>query len=269
MKNSFATYVFSLYWLFETLTTVGYGDFTGSTSLEYCITMVFEFVGFCSNAVLIGIMTNFFSNQVTYDDLLHEKLSEMDLWMRRLELSYKPYYIPPRLGKLIQDTVADAFHFDFNLIVEEYTLYQQLAPKMQTELINKIFGRFMSRFKYFFNSCEQGFRNEFVIQLYARIHPPNKEIQRYGREAEEVVLILSGQVNMFTKRGTKFMQLPANSLFNDYQLLFNLKSNITFKSFTPRYESEAQMQAVENRTRTMNLNGEKFQDLLELYPETA
>ena len=140
---------------------------------------------------------------------------------------------------------------------------------MQTELINKIFSRFISRFKYFFNSCESGFRNEFVIYLYARIHGPCKVIQRYGREAGEIVLITDGQVDMFTKRGTKFMQLPAHSLFNDYQLLFDLKSNITFKSFTPMFQNEKQMLLAENQTRTMNLDGEKFQSLLELYPETA
>jgi len=68
-------------------------------------------------------MANFFGTEITFEDLLHERLNQMDLWMRRIELSYKPYYMPRKLGKSIQDTVADAFHFDFNLIVEEYNLY--------------------------------------------------------------------------------------------------------------------------------------------------
>lgn len=41
---------------------------------------------------------------------------------------------------------------------------------MQTELIMKIFSKFISRFKYFFNSCEVGFRNEFIIWLFARVY---------------------------------------------------------------------------------------------------
>ena len=109
---------------------------------------------------------------------------------------------------------------------------------MQTELIKLIFGKFMSRFKHFFNSCETGFRNEFIIWLYARVHSPNKVIQSYGKEADEVVLILSGQVDMFTRQGSKFMMLPPDSLFNDYQLLFKLKSNITYKSWTPMFQTE-------------------------------
>ena len=49
----------------------------------------------------------------------------------------------------------------------------------------------MGRFKHFFNSCEAGFRNEFIIWLYARVYSPNKKIQSYGKEADEVVLILT------------------------------------------------------------------------------
>ena len=127
----------------------------------------------------------------------------------------------------------------------------------------------MNQFKYFFNSCEKGFRNEFVIWLYARVYFPNQTIQRYGREPEEVVLILSGQVDMFTKAADKFMVLPEHSIFNDYQLICNLKSNILFKSHTPTFTNEKDMDREENLVRTMNLDGEKFQDLLELYPETA
>ena len=78
------------------------------------------------------------------------------------------------------------------------------------------------------------------------MHPPKTEIQQYGKEAVEVVLITSGCVDMFTRKGAKFMQLPANSLFNDYQLLFNLKSNICYKSFTPMFENEQQMLQKQN-----------------------
>ena len=101
LKNSLATYVFSLYWVFETLTTVGYGDYSGGSSGEYLITMLFEFIGFCYNAILISIMTSFFASQTSFSDLLNGRLAEMELWMRRLELSYKPYYMHPKLGKLI------------------------------------------------------------------------------------------------------------------------------------------------------------------------
>ena len=53
---------------------------------------------------------------------------------------------------------------------------------------------------------------------------------RYQRYPEQVSLIQEGMVDLQTKHGDRFMILPESSVFNDYQLLFNLKSNIIYKS---------------------------------------
>lgn len=48
--NKYQIYVFALYWVFTVISTTGYGDYTGSTRIEYCISMLYEFLGiiFCS-----------------------------------------------------------------------------------------------------------------------------------------------------------------------------------------------------------------------------
>ena len=69
-----STYVFALYWIFETFTTVGYGDYAGGNSREYLVTIAFEFFGFCFNAVLITTMSTFFDANITYKDLLYARL---------------------------------------------------------------------------------------------------------------------------------------------------------------------------------------------------
>jgi len=163
LKSDGAMYIFALYWIFETFTTVGYGDYAGNMSREFIVTMFFQFIGFCFNAILISTMTDVFGADVSFDDLLGNRLGQLDLWMKRIEKSYKPHFMHPKMGKSIQTTVSQAFHFDFNIVVEEYSLYQQLTPKMQTELIEKLFKSFIKQFHHLFHSCEQGFRNEFII----------------------------------------------------------------------------------------------------------
>mmetsp|Transcript_34874 Transcript_34874/g.45912 ORF Transcript_34874/g.45912 Transcript_34874/m.45912 type:complete len:107 (-) Transcript_34874:1405-1725(-) len=74
LKDNYATYIFSLYWVFETLTTVGYGDYTPNTSAEYGIVLVYEFIGFCYNAILISIMSSFFTSEMRFEDLLNHRL---------------------------------------------------------------------------------------------------------------------------------------------------------------------------------------------------
>lgn len=41
-KDSKEIYIFSVYWILETLTTVGYGDYVGHTQYEYLFTMILE-----------------------------------------------------------------------------------------------------------------------------------------------------------------------------------------------------------------------------------
>ena len=41
LKSNLAMYIFALYWIFETFTTVGYGDYAGGMTREYVVTMFF------------------------------------------------------------------------------------------------------------------------------------------------------------------------------------------------------------------------------------
>jgi hypothetical protein len=54
-KAGFSTeYITSLYWVFTTLTTLGYGDYFGTTTDEYIFTMFVEFLGVFVFAYMMG-----------------------------------------------------------------------------------------------------------------------------------------------------------------------------------------------------------------------
>ena len=72
------------WWFSVTITTVGYGDYSGGTTQEYLISLLFEFVGFCYNAILISIMSSFFASERNFEDLLNSRMSEMELWLNRI-----------------------------------------------------------------------------------------------------------------------------------------------------------------------------------------
>jgi hypothetical protein len=54
----FQLYVFSVYWILTVITTVGFGDYTGGTMLEYLITVFLEFTGLIVFSVLMILITN-------------------------------------------------------------------------------------------------------------------------------------------------------------------------------------------------------------------
>jgi len=127
--------VISCYFALSTLSTVGYGDYSGSTSNEYIFSIALEFMGLTFFSFLMGSINGIFNTSDNFDDLIEEKLDSLDMWIKKIEKSNKPFHIQPTLYNDIRRYVEQAFLYDFNLVIEEFPFYQQITPKMQTDLI--------------------------------------------------------------------------------------------------------------------------------------
>ena len=134
-KPKHTQYIFAFYWIFEVITTVGYGDYSGSTSGEYVFSIALEFLGLTFFSFLMGSINGIFNTSDNFDDLIEEKLDSLDMWIKKIEKSNKPFHIQPTLYNDIRKYVEQAFFYDFNLVIEEFPFYQQITPKMQTDLI--------------------------------------------------------------------------------------------------------------------------------------
>ena len=74
-----------------------------------------------------------------------DKNDNLDVWIKKLQQAnstIRNLYIPTSLYLNISETVEESFKNDHNLIIEEFAFYEQLSPKMQTEVINLIFQDF-------------------------------------------------------------------------------------------------------------------------------
>jgi len=149
--------VFAFYWITETLTTVGYGDYTGTTREELLFTMMLEFVGLTFFSFLMGSISSMLNKKSRFEELVDERLQKLDAWIKKVERANNPKFLPTWLYKSIRQFVHDAFLYDYNMIIEEFHLYQNVPPKMQTELINTIFYEFKRGFFHFFSCTEKGF----------------------------------------------------------------------------------------------------------------
>lgn len=68
----------------------------------------------------------------------------------RIQRQKKPYLLHKQLAEEMQASFIESFSGDHNMIIEEFGFYQQLPPRMQTELVNQIFGSFVDTFDDFF-----------------------------------------------------------------------------------------------------------------------
>ena len=147
----------------------------------------------------MGSINGIFDTSDSFEDLIDQKLDSLDMWIKKIEKSNKPYHIQPSLYNEIRKYVEQAFLFDFNLIIEEFEFYDQITPKMQTDLIQniKVFRDFEKSFSHFFEECERGFTNELIINLYCRIYFPDKTVISYRSCPKEMFFIRQGMVEVY------------------------------------------------------------------------
>ena len=69
-------YITSFYFIITTITTVGYGDFSGATNIERIMNCVIMFIGSISFAYASGLLTNWIINDT--DVIPPEKMATLD-----------------------------------------------------------------------------------------------------------------------------------------------------------------------------------------------
>ena len=124
-------YILSLYWICEVLTTVGYGDFSGSTGEELFFSMFLEFGGLLLFSILTGLLVQYLAPGESYEQMLSQFVEDGDLWVLRLEAAANTdgagrsshCQIDSKLYRKISISAEEAFKHDFNLIVESAGFY--------------------------------------------------------------------------------------------------------------------------------------------------
>jgi len=80
--TDFQIFVFAYYWIWEVITTVGYGDYTPLTWKEQLFVIGLEFFGLSFFSILMGLVNNFVTSlNHGFKSLLNERMHQLDLWV--------------------------------------------------------------------------------------------------------------------------------------------------------------------------------------------
>ena len=88
VMGKYELYVFAIYWVCTVITTVGYGDYSGATSFEFCVTMFLEFFGIFIFAYLSIAMNKLFDTSDSHSTYITAVESDLDMWLLKLENSH-------------------------------------------------------------------------------------------------------------------------------------------------------------------------------------
>lgn len=79
-KDFMYLYMMSIYWTITSFSSVGYGDITGQTILEYIFQMIVEMIGIGFFGYMIGTFQQLLKG-FRVKDLKAEYQDEIDLWL--------------------------------------------------------------------------------------------------------------------------------------------------------------------------------------------
>ena len=202
-SNDFDVYITSFYWVITTLTTVGYGDYKGYTPTEYVLQMGVEFLGIGIFSYLMGSTNNLVGSEQTLQDIIDERIEDIELWLRKLEKA-RPKNFSKNLYDSIKEYTEKSYYYDFKQI-HNAEFFDQLKPRIRHRLVNALFSSFVSNFFYLFNDAEFEagceFTSNFLSNIYSRLYLPGNTIVNHGEHFSEFVMIQEGVVSLQMRLG--------------------------------------------------------------------
>ena len=176
------------------MSTVGYGEFAGTTKIEYLSTLILEFGGLLVFAFLSFFLMKIQTGSFDYDQFLTEKFDQLEVWTANIESLNQKQSIDTALLLKIRKAASEAIQFDFNEIIEDFNFYQSMPVKLQSKLVQKLFGHFVAEFTCFFEDLERGFINELVMNLFSRSYEPGETIIEPGKTVTSLMFITKGHL---------------------------------------------------------------------------
>jgi len=78
--------------------------------------MAVEFIGIGFFSFLMGSINNFIMQESKLQDIIDEKIEDLDIWLRRLDKSRTNKHLPRGLYENIKSYVEASFLLNYNLI---------------------------------------------------------------------------------------------------------------------------------------------------------
>ena len=123
-------YSYAIFYVMTVFTTVGYGSHSYDQSSEYILSTILILIAAFYSVLPYYVSRNF---STLREDPAQQMLMRYDLqilyWMGKLQRQSEELYLTPTLTRDITHYIEDAFSRDHNMIIEEFDLFQKLAPK--------------------------------------------------------------------------------------------------------------------------------------------
>ncbi len=216
-------YIRALYWVIQTMATVGYGDITPHRDFEYVFSILVMLMGASTYAFIIGNIASLASNLDAARVTFFNRIEAVSQYLHSRHVPLK-----------LNDQVRDYYEYlwDQHRGVKEEVLFDDLPPSFRLELLLHLARELLEKvplFKY----CSPVLRNMLLMALKPLTYAPGVMIARAGEIGKEIFFLSHGKVEILSEDGGEnYGTLEDGDYFGDLSLILRERRTASVKALT-------------------------------------
>lgn len=245
-SDNFVLYLNSIYWVFTTVTTVGFGDIVPGTSLEMVCAMLVMGFGIAFYSYVVSNLSTILSTLDSRSEYIKARLQALD------EFS-KETHLPKELHSSIRRHITLTYkHFKLSSFSRD-ALVNELPAYLMNEVTLHMHKKVVDQV-IFFQDKGPTFLSFIIPKLKSETLQLSEFLYRQGDYADEMYYLTAGRVHLKTEDGIVFKTYIQGSYFGEIELL-------------TESERECTVQVCSQQAEFLSLSKSNFHKVMKEFPD--
>ncbi|OMJ94420.1 hypothetical protein SteCoe_2474 [Stentor coeruleus] len=215
-------YITSIYFVFTTLTTVGYGDIVAFTTEERVFALIIMSFG-------VAFYSYTISNLSTIMASIDSRTLNMKARISALNEFAKATKLPEDLKQRIKSHILLNYEENIFSWFDQDSLMNELPSSLRTEVSLHMHHKIVEKV-YFFQDKDPGFISYMVPKLRTICLQAGDYLYKEHEYPDEVYFLTKGRVNLLAHNGAAFKTYVQGSYFGEYEILENKTRTCTVQA---------------------------------------
>jgi len=148
-------YTTALYFISTTATTVGYGDFGGTTVYEMAYLILVEFLGICIFSVISGQYSSLI-RVPTIHEIVSDRTNDIIDYLQSVDRAQRQESLNPKIYDNTVDFIKKSYLYGVvQSLQRDNNFYKVLSPELKNKLTFVLLESYYKKFFFFFNDIEK------------------------------------------------------------------------------------------------------------------
>jgi voltage-gated potassium channel len=216
-------YIRALYWVIQTMATVGYGDITPHRDFEYVFSLLIMLLGASTYAFIIGNIASLANNLDAARSSFFSRIEAITQYLHSRQ-------VPPHLNEQVRNYYE--YLWAHHRGVKEEALFEDLPSSFRLNLLVHLTRSLLEKvplFKY----CPPVLRHVLLMSLKPQTYAPGVLIARAGEIGKEIFFLSHGRTEVLSEDGKeKYGIFEDGDYFGDLSLILKERRSASVKALS-------------------------------------